>query len=164
MLGASFAFYAVTPLAYDFFLGFQQFGASGEAMVDDPTAAAPLSVVFQGSAQEYLNLTIRFIVAFGMCFSTAGFADLDGQGRACVRSWPESRTQMGGSVGILTLAALVDTARCLIHPKSFMFVVWSKRLYESVRSGWSPSVEESAQPSACAAKGCWNEMKMKTSA
>jgi sec-independent protein translocase protein TatC len=28
VLGASFAFYVVTPLAYDFFLGFQQFGAA----------------------------------------------------------------------------------------------------------------------------------------
>ena len=32
ILGASFAFYVVTPLAYDFFLGFQQFGAGGEAV------------------------------------------------------------------------------------------------------------------------------------
>ena len=50
VLGASFAFYVVTPLAYDFFLGFQQFGTGGEA-VDGGQNAAPLSVVFQGSAQ-----------------------------------------------------------------------------------------------------------------
>ena len=68
MLGASFAFYVVTPLAYDFFLGFQQFGAEGEAVVGDSATSPGLSVVFQGSAQEYLNLTIKFIVAFGMCF------------------------------------------------------------------------------------------------
>ena len=65
VLGAAFAFYVVTPLAYDFFLGFQQFGTKGEAVRE---GAAPLSVVFQGSAQEYLNLTIKFIVAFGLCF------------------------------------------------------------------------------------------------
>src|SRR6056297_2959677 len=29
ILGAAFAFYVVTPLAYDFFLGFQQFGSGG---------------------------------------------------------------------------------------------------------------------------------------
>uniref|UniRef100_UPI0025DB7C2D twin-arginine translocase subunit TatC n=1 Tax=uncultured Roseovarius sp. TaxID=293344 RepID=UPI0025DB7C2D len=67
ILGASFAFYVVTPLAYDFFLGFQQFGGAGEA-VEGGTGAAPLSVVFQGSAQEYLNLTIKFIVAFWLYF------------------------------------------------------------------------------------------------
>jgi len=105
LLGASFAFYVVTPLAYDFFLGFQQFGASGEAMVEEG-AAAPLSVVFQGSAQEYLNLTIRFIVAFGMCFQLPVLLTLMGKaglvseaGLKAGRKW--------AVVGILTLAALV---------------------------------------------------------
>jgi sec-independent protein translocase protein TatC len=105
LLGASFAFYVVTPLAYDFFLGFQQFGSEGEAVTDTATAA-PLSVVFQGSAQEYLNLTIKFIVAFGMCFQLpvlltlmgkAGLVSADGLGS--VRKY--------AVVAILVLAALV---------------------------------------------------------
>jgi sec-independent protein translocase protein TatC len=105
LLGASFAFYVVTPLAYDFFLGFQQFGSEGEAVTDSATAA-PLSVVFQGSAQEYLNLTIKFIVAFGMCFQLpvlltlmgkAGLVSADGLGS--VRKY--------AVVAILVLAALV---------------------------------------------------------
>ena len=29
---------------------------------------AAAGIAFQGSAQEYLSLTIKFIVAFGMCF------------------------------------------------------------------------------------------------
>jgi len=106
-LGASFAFYVVTPLAYDFFLGFQQFGQAGEAVPGaDPQNAAPLSVVFQGSAQEYLNLTIKFIVAFGLCFqlpvllTLMGKAGLvDAQGLKTVRKY--------AVVGILLLAALV---------------------------------------------------------
>ncbi len=105
LLGASFAFYVVTPLAYDFFLGFQQFGAEGEAVVDDATAA-PLSVVFQGSAQEYLNLTIKFIVAFGLCFQLPVLLTLMGkaglvsaEGLGAVRKY--------AVVGILVLAALV---------------------------------------------------------
>jgi sec-independent protein translocase protein TatC len=104
-LGASFAFYVVTPLAYNFFLGFQQFGAAGEA-VDGVPGAAPLSVVFQGSAQEYLNLTIKFIVAFGMCFQLPVLLTLMGkaglvsaEGLKAGRKW--------AIVGILTLAALV---------------------------------------------------------
>ena len=106
LLGASFAFYVVTPLAYDFFLGFQQFGAGGEAVVEDGPNAAPLSVVFQGSAQEYLNLTIRFIIAFGMCFQLPVLLTLMGKaglvseaGLKAGRKW--------AVVGILTLAALV---------------------------------------------------------
>ncbi|MCL6284729.1 twin-arginine translocase subunit TatC [Ruegeria sp. 2012CJ41-6] len=104
LLGASFAFYVVTPLAYDFFLGFQQFGAEGEALPAD--AAAPLSVVFQGSAQEYLNLTIKFIVAFGLCFQLPVLLTLMGkaglvsaEGLGAVRKY--------AVVGILVLAALV---------------------------------------------------------
>ncbi|MEP2784389.1 MAG: twin-arginine translocase subunit TatC [Pseudoruegeria sp.] len=104
-LGASFAFYVVTPLAYDFFLGFQQFGTGGEA-VATPSGPQGPSVVFQGSAQEYLNLTIKFIVAFGLCFQlpvlltlmgTAGL--VSSRGLADVRKY--------AVVGILLLAALV---------------------------------------------------------
>ncbi|MCV6585872.1 MAG: twin-arginine translocase subunit TatC [Marinibacterium sp.] len=104
LLGASFAFYVVTPLAYDFFLGFQQFGAEGEALADGQSA--PLSVVFQGSAQEYLNLTIKFIVAFGLCFQLPVLLTLMGkaglvsaEGLGAVRKY--------AVVAILVLAALV---------------------------------------------------------
>ncbi len=104
-LGASFAFYVVTPLAYNFFLGFQQFGAGGE-VVEGVPGAAPLSVVFQGSAQAYLNLTIKFIVAFGLCFQLPVLLTLMGKaglvseaGLRAGRKW--------AIVGILVLAALV---------------------------------------------------------
>ncbi len=107
LLGAAFAFYVVTPLAYDFFLGFQQFGAEGEAIPAGPEAVQPgLSVVFQGSAQEYLNLTIKFIVAFGLCFQLPVLLTLMGkaglvsaEGLGAVRKY--------AVVAILVLAALV---------------------------------------------------------
>lgn len=106
LLGAAFAFYVVTPLAYDFFLGFQQFGNDGEALAEEGMNAAPLSVVFQGSAQEYLNLTIKFIVAFGMCFQLPVLLTLMGkaglvsaEGLGAVRKY--------AVVAILVLAALV---------------------------------------------------------
>ena len=104
-LGASFAFYVVTPLAYDFFLGFQQFGNEGEA-VDGGQNAAPLSVVFQGSAQEYLNLTIKFIVAFGMCFQLPVLLTLMGKA-GLVSSEGLRAVRKYAVVGILVLAALV---------------------------------------------------------
>ncbi len=104
LLGASFAFYVVTPLAYNFFLGFQQFGMGGEVLEEGTTA--PLSVVFQGSAQAYLNLTIKFIVAFGLCFQLPVLLTLMGKaglvserGLRAGRKW--------AIVGILVLAALV---------------------------------------------------------
>ncbi|MGI3209577.1 twin-arginine translocase subunit TatC [Roseovarius tibetensis] len=104
-LGASFAFYVVTPLAYDFFLGFQQFGGEGE-VVEGAQRAAPLSVVFQGSAQEYLNLTIKFIVAFGLCFQLPVLLTLMGKA-GLVSAEGLRRVRKYAMVGILVLAALV---------------------------------------------------------
>lgn len=103
MLGASFAFYVVTPLAYDFFLGFQQFGSEGEAVTE---GAAPLSVVFQGSAQEYLNLTIKFIVAFGLCFQLPVLLTLMGKA-GLVSAEGLGGVRKYAVVAILLLAALV---------------------------------------------------------
>ncbi|NVO55462.1 twin-arginine translocase subunit TatC [Rhodobacteraceae bacterium B1Z28] len=104
LLGASFAFYVVTPLAYDFFLGFQQFGTEGEAVAEGATA--PLSVVFQGSAQEYLNLTIKFIVAFGLCFQLPVLLTLMGKaGLVSAQGLGEVRKY--AVVAILVLAAIV---------------------------------------------------------
>lgn len=105
ILGASFAFYVVTPLAYDFFLGFQQFGTEGEAVTDTATAA-PLSVVFQGSAQEYLNLTIKFIVAFGLCFQLPVLLTLMGKA-GLVSAEGLGNVRKYAVVAILVLAALV---------------------------------------------------------
>jgi sec-independent protein translocase protein TatC len=104
LLGAAFAFYVVTPLAYKFFLGFQQFGDQGDVVATG--AAAPLSVVFQGSAQEYLNLTIKFIVAFGLCFQLPVMLTLLGKA-GLVSSEGLGSVRKYAVVAILVLAALV---------------------------------------------------------
>ena len=105
LLGASFAFYVVTPLAYDFFLGFQQFGADGEALVGEEVSQG-LSVVFQGSAQEYLNLTVKFIVAFGLCFQLPVLLTLMGKA-GLVSSDGLGNVRKYAVIAILVLAALV---------------------------------------------------------
>ncbi|CUI01962.1 twin-arginine translocase subunit TatC [Leisingera aquaemixtae] len=105
LLGASFAFYVVTPLAYDFFLGFQQFGATGEAITGEEVTQG-LSVVFQGSAQEYLNLTIKFIVAFGLCFQLPVLLTLMGKA-GLVSAEGLGSVRKYAVVAILVLAALV---------------------------------------------------------
>lgn len=63
LLGASFAFYVVMPLAYDFLLSFQDFGTSDGAFGD-----SELEVQYLGTINEYLSITMKFIVAFGVCF------------------------------------------------------------------------------------------------
>ena len=62
LLGCAFAFYVVIPLAYDFFLSFQQFGA-GPA-VEGRTC----EIQYLGTINEYLSLTMKFMIAFGLCF------------------------------------------------------------------------------------------------
>ena len=55
-LGAAFAYYVITPLAFDFFLGFQQGSLTGDG--SEAVANGVAGIAFQGSAQEYLSLTI----------------------------------------------------------------------------------------------------------
>lgn len=103
LLGASFAFYVVTPLAFDFFLGFQQIAPTGEAT---ELADAPVSVLFQGSAEEYLSLTMKFIVAFGLCFQLPVLLTLMGKA-GLVSSEGLGNVRKYAVVGILVMAALV---------------------------------------------------------
>lgn len=102
-LGASFAFWIVTPLAFDFFLGFQQPGSLGELEEGKGGIAA---VAFQGSAQEYLSLTIKFIVAFGLCFQLPVLLTLMGK-VGLVSSDGLKTVRKYAVVGILVMAAIV---------------------------------------------------------
>lgn len=108
-IGASFAFYVVIPLAFDFFLNFQQLGATTEtsqAVNADAEALNNAGITFQGSVAEYLSLMITFILAFGMCFQLPVLLGLLGkaglvsaQGLGAVRKY--------AVVAILVLAGLV---------------------------------------------------------
>jgi len=102
-LGASFAYYVVTPLAFDFFLGFQQTGSVLDGEDVDNAAAG---IAFQGSAQEYLSLTIKFIVAFGMSFQLPVLLTLMGKA-GLVSAEGLGNVRKYAVVAILVLAALV---------------------------------------------------------
>lgn len=106
-LGAAFAFYVVTPLAFTFFLGFQQPGVlTGDLPAEGSNPLAQVGIAFQGSVNEYLALTTKFIIAFGLCFQLPVLLTLMGKaglvsaaGLKAGRKW--------AVVGILTLAAFV---------------------------------------------------------
>ncbi|WP_372993214.1 twin-arginine translocase subunit TatC [Sulfitobacter sp.] len=102
-LGAAFAFYVVTPLAFDFFLGFQQ---AGTLVGDGDGENGIAAIAFQGSAQEYLSLTIKFIVAFGLCFQLPVLLTLMGKA-GLVSAEGLGNVRKYAVVGILLLAALV---------------------------------------------------------
>jgi sec-independent protein translocase protein TatC len=114
LLGAAFAHYLVTPLAMNFFIGFSDAIPAlanliaGEGTFENPSASPDTGIqtVFLGSVRESLDLALKFIFAFGMCFQLPVLLTLMGkaglvtaEGLANVRKW--------AVVGILTLSALV---------------------------------------------------------
>ncbi|MCO8145568.1 twin-arginine translocase subunit TatC [Rhodovulum tesquicola] len=118
-LGASFAYYVVTPLAFDFFLGFQQVGAipveGGEVM------SQTAGVTFHGSVQEYLSLTIKFVLAFGLCFQLPVLLTLMGKA-GLVSAAGLGSMRKYAVVGILVLAALVTPPDVITQIILFMVV------------------------------------------
>ncbi len=58
LIGAAFAYFVVLPIAFNFFLSFQN-----SADVNDL-----VGISYLGTINEYLSLTMKFILAFGVCF------------------------------------------------------------------------------------------------
>lgn len=122
LAGALFAHYIVTPLAMNFFLGFADASsiltALVPALVDTPAGVpvpdvaptvAPsegIGIVFQGKVNETLDISLKLIIAFGLCFQLPVLLTLMGKaglasaaGLASVRKY--------AIVVILLVAALV---------------------------------------------------------
>ena len=98
LIGASFAFYVVMPLAFDFFLGFQQ--ESSEAI------AQAVGITYLGTINEYLGLTMKFIIAFGLCFQLPVLLTLMGKA-GLVSSSSLAKFRKYAVVAILLVAAIV---------------------------------------------------------
>ena len=129
LLGAAFAHFVVVPLAMTFFLGFadipsmvqlfidQNFtppsdgseflpGASGVDPLAQTAATAGIDIVFIGKVNESLDITLKMIVAFGLCFQLPVLLTLMGTaGLASSRGLRNTRKY--AIVGILAVAALV---------------------------------------------------------
>jgi len=57
LMGAAMVYYFVLPMAWKFFLSFEQMGAPGG-----------LPIQLEAKVNEYLSLVMRLIFAFGVCF------------------------------------------------------------------------------------------------
>ncbi len=82
LVGAIFAHYVVTPLAMTFFLGFADTYSLVTALIPglveapagtvvEGAAPAPdtgIDIVFQGKVNETLDISLKLIMAFGLCF------------------------------------------------------------------------------------------------
>ncbi|UWR97180.1 twin-arginine translocase subunit TatC [Phaeobacter inhibens] len=118
LLGASFAHFVVTPLAMAFFLGFADVSSIFANLMSGAVSSLPadaavvpettegVRITFFGKVNESLDITLKFIMAFGLCFQLpvlltlmgkAGLVSADGLGS--VRKY--------AVVAILVLAALV---------------------------------------------------------
>ena len=114
LLGAAFAHYLVIPLAMAFFLGFADLPSflaavvtgEGEAVQLPAASSEGIDIVFNGKVNESLDITLKMVVAFGLCFQLPVLLTLMGkaglvsaEGLGAVRKY--------AVVGILMLAALV---------------------------------------------------------
>lgn len=104
LIGASFAYYVILPMAYDFFLGFQQ--APVVATPEEVTVTREVAgISFQGSMQEYLSLTLKFLMAFGLSFQLPVLITLMGKA-GLVSSKGLGAVRKYAVVAILVLAAV----------------------------------------------------------
>ena len=136
-LGAGFAFYVVTPLAFNFFLGFQQ---AGSLVSDEGVENVTAGIAFQGSAEEYLRLTIKFIVAFGLCFQLPVLLTLMGKA-GLVSSEGLKAVRKYAVIAILVLAAVVTPPDVITQVILFVVVyglyeisIWLVRRVEKQRN------------------------------
>ncbi|AWZ21871.1 twin-arginine translocation protein TatC [Roseovarius sp. TM1035] len=118
LLGASFAHLVVTPLAMAFFLGFADVpsiiadlmtGLVGPEVVPG-AAVAPeatgIRITFFGKVNESLDITLKFIIAFGLCFQLPVLLTLMGKA-GLVSAIGLKSVRKYAVIGILVLAALV---------------------------------------------------------
>jgi sec-independent protein translocase protein TatC len=179
MLGASFAHFVVTPLAMAFFLGFADVSsifanllsrageATGAAVPDGaaivPTTNEGIKITFFGKVNESLDITLKFILAFGMCFQLPVLLTLMGkaglvsaEGLGAVRKY--------AIVGILILAAIVTPPDVTTQLILFVVVyglyeisIWLVRMVERKREaklraeGYYDDEDEADAPAAPAA-------------
>ena len=102
--GGLFAYFVVMPLAFNFFLSYQdQFNMAMEA---GKAAPLPKGLVFTGSLEAFFSLTMQFILAFGLCFQLPVLLTLMGKA-GIIGSKGLKATRKYAIVGIMILSSMI---------------------------------------------------------
>ena len=109
--GALFSHYIVTPLAMGFFLGFADASTILTALLPSVgevpgVASTGIEIVFQGKVNETLDISLKLITAFGLCFQLPVLLTLMGKA-GLVSAAGLAGTRKYAIVLILIVAALV---------------------------------------------------------
>lgn len=118
LIGASFAHFVVTPLAMAFFLGFADVSSIFANLMSNTVSGLPtdaavvpetndgIRITFFGKVNESLDITLKFIMAFGLCFQLPVLLTLMGKAGLVSADGLKS-VRKYAVVAILLLAALV---------------------------------------------------------
>ena len=133
-IGAGFSHYVVTPIAMSFFLGFADAASLVATILPDVAAVQTgtevadtgIDIVFQGKVNETLDISLKLVVAFGLCFQMPGLLTLLGKagmvssaGLIAVRKY---------AVVIILIVAAIVTPPDLMSQLILFFAVYP--LYE----------------------------------
>lgn len=126
LAGAAFAHFVVVPLAMRFFLGFADIPSFVAAIVatgnmTEAAADTGIDIVFNGKVNETLDITLKMIVAFGLCFQLPVLLTLMGKA-GLVSSEGLKHVRKYAVVGILAVAGLVTPPDVLTQVILFVVV------------------------------------------
>lgn len=132
LIGASIAHYVVVPIAMQFFLGFADLPSYVAAIVSGSGGGEPaksgsgIEIVFSGKVNETLDITLKMIVAFGLCFQLPVLLTL--MGKAGLASSRGLRNMRKYAIVLILVVAAIATPPDVLSQLILFFAVYP--LYE----------------------------------
>lgn len=137
LIGAGFSHFIVTPIAMGFFLGFADASSVVAAIIPaltDAPGTVPgavvqdtgIDIVFQGKVNETLDISLKLIIAFGLCFQLPVLLTL--MGKAGLVSANGLKAMRKYAIVIILIVAAIVTPPDVMSQLILFFAVYP--LYE----------------------------------